>query len=355
MKIFNSRFLLRDEADVLNKLSMYLSANLSLSESLVLLEDQVESKRKKQTLALWRTSIEAGKSLTQAFVAEGTMKLSAMSQQTVALGERTGSLADSLKSACTQAQRTLSVKKKISSSLAYPSVILVGTFCLVLGLLLFVFPKITPLFKTLKVTLPLSTRLLIGISDTLSQYYWLVLGLVFFVAIAVVLLSKYSERWRNFIRFTLLRIPFVRSIIRARILCSIFDPLHTLLQGGEQLSDAITVVSKTVQFIEYRALLENASKLVAEGKVLSVFLKENKRYFPIFISGLVSVGERTGNIENSMRDVSEIVQTDLDDRLKLLTSALEPILMVSMSLIIGFIAISIILPIYGITNHFQNV
>ncbi len=355
MNIFKSKFSLKDEAAILNTLSMYLSAHISLSEALAMLAEQTESKRKKETFLLWKDSVEAGKSVSHVFERGEGMKVSGISTNAARLGERSGSLSDSFKSAHEQVEKLLIMKKKIIGAVAYPFAILIGTLCLVVGLLLFVFPKIVPLFKTLKVTLPLSTRILIWVSETLSKQWWMFLLVIVGVILSVILLWRFSPRAQNFFRAAVLRIPIIGHIFRTRILYSIFDSTYVLLRGQEQLSEVLKNIAITLKFIEYAVLLEKASELVSEGKSLSVFFREEKKKFPLYISGIVSVGEKTGNMENSMKSVSDILRTELDDKIRILTAALEPILMVSMSFVIGFIALSIILPIYGITSHFQNV
>lgn len=350
------KFSLKTEADVMKKLSMYLSAHLSLSDSLLLLEEQANRRFEASSFAQWRASIENGKTLSQAFSdSEKGSVVSEISRYSAELGEKSGSLPQALHGASVQIGKILGLKKKIASAVAYPSAILLGTVGLVFGLMLFVFPKIIPLFKTLKVTLPLSTRILIGFSELLSAH-WLSMFLGSACVVAVtIFLFRYVPRVREFRDFILLRIPIVGHVIRAKIICGAFDSLSTLLQGGEQLSEALLSVSKTIQYREYRIAFEEAGTCVVQGKSVGDFFRERKKLFPLFIFGIVSVGERTGVMESSVRDVADIAREELDDRLRFLTAALEPILMVSMSLVIGFIALSIILPIYGITSHFQNV
>jgi type IV pilus assembly protein PilC len=354
------KFSLKTEADVMKKLSLYLSAHLSLSDSLRLLEDQANKRSEAQIFAAWRASIENGRTLSQAFsdsendgVVGGAV--SEISRYSAELGEKSGSLPQALQGAYIQIGKILALKKKIASALAYPMAILLGTVALVLGLMLFVFPKIIPLFKTLKVALPLSTRMLIGFSELLSSHWLTMLLVGSFVSAMMFFLFKYVPRVTECRDFVILRIPIVGHVVRAKIICGAFDSLSTLLQGGEQLSEALLSVSKTIPYREYRIAFEEASNCVVLGKSVADFFKEKKLLFPLYIFGIVSVGERTGVMESSIRDVADIAREELDDRLRFLTAALEPILMVAMSLVIGFIALSIILPIYGITSHFQNV
>lgn len=354
MKLFNHKFSLKAEADFLNKISLYLSANLSLSESLQIIADQADSKSKKETLELWRMDIEDGKTLAQALVNKRGLSVSRLSLYAIMLGEQSAQLPTSLKDASVQIKKQLSLKKKIMSAVAYPATILLGTIGLILGLLLFVFPKIIPLFDSLDVELPLSTKALIGFSHFLSEYWWACISMLVMIMTGVIVLARISTKFRIFLDWLVIRMPIIGKVIRSKAVFNSFDSLHVLLRGGEQLSHALSIVSTTANNQEYTDALSGSSEEVTHGRSLAFFLKDRKKLFPSYIHGIIFAGERTGNIENAVWDVANIAEEELEDRLKILTASLEPILMVTMSFVIGFIALSIILPIYGITSYFQG-
>lgn len=345
------KFSLKTEADTFRKLSLYLSSNISLVESIRILEDETKLKKIKAIFAKWRAVVEDGKTLAEACEVE----VSELGRYSVDLGTRTGSLPEALREASSQTEKMLSVRKKILSAIAYPSAILIGTFGLVLGLILFVFPKIIPLFETLKVTLPLSTRMLVGFSRFLTNYWWLVVLLGAFLLAVFLSLKRISPKFVIVFDNFILKIPVVGAVVKLKIVSNIFGSLYMLLRGGEQLSEALLSTAKSVSVFKYKRALSEASQVVADGRLVSDFFKSETKLFPAYIFGIVSAGERTGSLEASMKHISEISEEDLGDKLRVLTATLEPMLMVTMSLVIGFIALSIILPIYGITSHFQNV
>ncbi len=353
--MFKTKFSLRDEIDLTRKLSMYLSASLSLPEALRILEDENSDKTKRKTFTGWRTEIEAGKNLVTAFDRQDLLQVSEITKTSVRLGENSASLPTSLNTASIQIERVSVLKKKIISAMAYPTLIMIGTFGLILGLLLFVFPKITPLFMSLKVPLPFSTRILIFFTDIILRYWLSIILASFFVFGALLLGLKFIKMFHVLVNFILIRLPFAGKIIRKKTLVQIFNSLLVLVNGNESLDQSLIQISKTMAQAEYKKSLTNASTAVKEGRSFGLFLKENRILYPIFISGLITAGEKTGNIVTSLNHVVEILQTELDEHLKIFAAALEPILMVCMSLLIGFIALSIILPIYGITSHFQSI
>jgi len=353
------KFSLKVEADITKKLSLYVKAGLSIPESLSILSGHIKSKPHIRTILEWQKIIENGRTLDQAFEISDTygspyVAVSSTTRLAVALGDKSGTLGDSLFRASQHINKKIALRKKITSATAYPLAILIGTLSLVVGLVVFIFPKIIPLFDNLKVSLPLSTRIIIVVSHVLSQYWHVIMAAIFIAIIVVVCFLRFSERSRQFIQYVLLRLPLVGAIIKLKQVSSIFDALQTLTDGGEQLSEALKTVSGIPLCYEYKSFLVFACEEVNQGRSFAEFIQKNKILFPVYISGVVSAGERTANIELAIRDVAEIVQTELDDVLKVLTATIEPVLMVSMSLLIGFIALSIILPIYGITAHFQN-
>lgn len=354
----SKKFPLKVEADVAKKLSMYVKAGLSLPEALNILEGQFKSKRYIQTILAWRMVVENGRTLAQAFEVSDMYKsnllsVSEVTRLAVGLGDKSGSLGDSLLRASHNLNKKIALRKRIVNASAYPAAILVGTLGLVFGLIVFIFPKIIPLFESLKVTLPISTRIIIGLSRLVSGYWHVALIFLFVLGFVSFFLKRFSF-CRQWVQYLMLRLPLVGKIIRLRQVSGIFDSLETLVGGGEQLSEALKTISRISQFYEYKNFLIAANEEVSQGRSFALFIENNKKLFPPYISSLVSTGERTANIEHAISDTAEIVQSELDDLLKALTVIIEPALMVSMSLIIGFIALSIILPIYGITSHFQN-
>ncbi len=361
---FKRKFTAKEESDILKKLSLYISAHIPLVEALGMLSEQTPNEIKRKTFVRWQFLVSEGRPLATACIVKKGKKLEKEDESlsvsrvflyACELGERSGSLATALKNTYEQIEKSIAIKKKITGAVAYPTAILCGTVLLVTGLMMFVFPKIIPLFETLKVSLPWSTKLLISMSRFLTEYWWLILSFVVFAPVTVAVSIKSSLLVRNLFQKILLRIPIVGQVVKTKIIVTIFDSLFALTRGGEQLSEALSVVVATTSYIQYKFVLTEAAEIVVQGKSLAEFFKQKQFLFPSYIFGIIAVGERTGNLENSLQSISEIAKEDLEDRLRILTAALEPILMVAMSLVIGFIAISIILPIYGITNHFQSV
>ncbi len=355
MKFFTKKLPQKTEVELIHKMSMYISAGLSLPESIALVQTEARQKKVAESLGGWKTGVENGKSLSQVFSESQTLKPSSTTISLVEIGEMAGKLDESLRSAGHTIKRRLELKKKIISAAIYPALVLFSACLLILGLMLFVFPKIVPLFLTFKVALPFSTRILIWLSEFLKSNGLFVLTTITVVLFGSVYIYRKFNYVSSFVQKSFIRLPFIGPMARGSIVSGIFESIYTLYANGEQLDKCLHYATKTTSFNEYTDVLTEAGDVVTAGKSLGIFLGEKEKLFPHFIPSLVLTGEKTGNLEVCFRDISEILRSDFEDKLKLSTSALEPILMVALGGVIGFIALSIILPIYSITSHFQNV
>lgn len=342
------------EADLLNKISLYLSAQLSILEALQLVGNQMSKRLEKKAVADWCRLIEHGQTLSQAFSLSGAVKLSSGSVSAVRFGEQSAQLPVVLSQASIRLKKAIELRKKVSAALIYPLLILTGTLFLTAGLLVFVFPRITPVFDTLKIDLPASTRMLIWLSRVFADRWWQIILLILVVVLGFSLSVKFIRGFRTRLESLLLRLPIAGRMIRARFAFNIFDSLSLLIRGGASLETALAQVAEAMRFIVYKEIMFSAGEAVTIGKPLSGFLKKQKSAFAGYVGEIVFVGERTGNLMNSFDDVANIAKNELEDELRKLVIFLEPALMILMTLLVGFVAISIILPIYGATSHFQG-
>jgi len=340
---------------MLRKLYLYTAADISLVDSLGMMATDQKSKPKRETMIEWQEVVSEGKMLSYVCKNNPTCRVSDIFVDALRMGEQTGAFSESCKNSHERIEKLIGLRKKIVSAVTYPAAIMFGTFGLVIGLMVFVFPKIIPLFETLDVALPWSTKLLIFVSRFLTEYWWVVTGFCLGVVFIFHFLVKKFAHVKAVFQKLLMRTPMLGKIVQTGEVLNISDSIFVLMRGGDQVSVAIESAAHSCRYISYKRFLIEARAAAVEGKLLGEIFRSSQKLFPPYVAGLISVGEKTGNLERAFKNISEISKEDLEDRLRLITAAIEPILMVSMSLIIGFIALSIILPIYGITTHFQSV
>jgi type IV pilus assembly protein PilC len=220
--------------------------------------------------------------------------------------------------------------------------------------MVYLFPKIMPIFTSLHSKLPLSTKIVIALSTFFQQWGWLVVVLIILAIIAYVVVMKRSVAMRFRRDEALLRMPVIGTMVQSYNCANGCRTIGLLLKSGITLSEALPITADTTRNLAYRARYRELGDAVIRGEALSQHFLTNRAYFPDMIGHLVAVGERSGSLSNTLVYLSELYDTEVDDFTKNLSTLIEPALMVFMGIIIGFIAISIITPIYGITQNLHG-
>ncbi len=327
---------------------MLLTAGVPQSTAISILYDQTTSGHQKLYLKHLYIEIINGRLLSKVLADQSAVPLAF--KTLISLGEQTGTLPKQMTTAVGELQALRQSKQQIITSLLYPAILLLLTMSITLFLLVGVFPKITPVFSTLRAELPLSTKILISTSNWLENYgLWLLLLVV--VASVLFWIYVHRSRWLACrVAATLMSLPVVRYIICTWNIIQIARMLAVLLESGIRSSDAVSLVSHHIHNPLYKSALEEISSELVLGRKMSDLFVHHKKIFPPDMVGLVQVAEQSGSLPKTCAMVAELYTHDLDAYHKKLTTLVEPILMIIMGLTIGFIAVSIITPLYGLTN-----
>jgi len=268
----------------------------------------------------------------------------------VGVGETTGTLPDNLNYLAEELKKKQTLKKKVMGALIYPILIVLSTTGIAALLTVYIFPKITPIFKSFHAALPLSTKILIAVSGFLiKDGLWLLFGLGIFAVLFFLLLRvRRFHYWYD--RF-LLTVPIIGKIICYYNVVNITRTLGLLLRSDVRVVEAFEIVAKSTKNPVFRRAMESAATHALRGQLIAHQFKERAQIFPPMVAQMIAVGESTGNLSESLVFCAEMYEEELSDLTKNLTNMLEPILMIVMGLIVGFVAISIITPIYGITQN----
>mgnify|MGYP002760280165 CR=1 FL=1 len=330
-------------------LSIMLQAGSTLSEALEVMQQQGEGKLE-QIVKDVKDKVNKGFEFSQA-LEEYPDTFSNTYISVLKVGEKTGSLGKNLKYLVEQLEKTQSLKKKILGAMFYPAVVLTGGLLVTLGIIIFILPKITGLFKSFDVELPWTTQLLINISSLFQNYGLLMgLGITAFVILLVWVLKQ--DFVKPFTHWLILKTPVVKTISKHFNLIMFFRTLSILLKSGITIDEGLKTCSQTVQNIKYRNFLEKAYNEVNAGDSLTHVMKQREDLFPVTNIQIISVGEDSGTLSDSLEYCSDIHEEELDDLTKNLSDILEPILLILMGLLVAFLAMSIITPIYSITGKF---
>ena len=243
------------------------------------------------------------------------------------------------------------LKKRVRSALFYPGIIMTGVI-LVIGIMnIFVIPQLGGLYENLNLELPVTTRIVLSISKTTRQFFPLLIPGVF----AVVFLYRRLARAEDGIKIIdkiKLKIPVFGRIIELGVLDEVTRTLSLLVSSGTSIIDALQITAKVANNYWYKKAVNESSTLVEKGISISNAF-ENQNIFPQIVIQMTKVGESTGKIDESLLKVSEYFERDLDLKVKTLTTAIEPILIITLGISVAFLIISVITPIYGLISQIQ--
>jgi len=271
----------------------------------------------------------------------------------IEVGEETGTLPRSLAQLAIVLKKQTSLQRQLISALIYPAIIVCSTLAISAFLSLYAFPKIIPLFRGFDSTLPLSTRILIFISDAIAAYGWVLLLVLPFMGVGAWYLYK-KPRVRMFLDTSILSIPLLRTLVRTYLLAHLSRTFSTLLHSGSGIIRALELSEAVCGNLVYGLQLVGAKRQVLSGERLSTSLAGSERCFPVLYTQMIETGERTGTLPSALTLLSEYYEEEFDAVCARLATLIEPVLMILMGLLVGFIALAIITPVYQITQDLHG-
>jgi general secretion pathway protein F len=337
----------RDLQILTRELATLISAGLPLDRALSVASTLADKAELKQTVGQILRSVQQGKSLTEA-LAEFPKIFPPLYVNMVKAGEVGGFLDTALQRLAEYLERAQEVQDEIKSALAYPVILVVVGSLSIVFMFTFVLPKFTALFQDMGDALPTSTRLLLAISSGLRSYWWvLVLGAVgswlgFRQYVATPQGRFAWDRWR-------LRVPVLGDLVRKREVAHFARTLGTLVKSGVPLLQALEVVEEVAGNQVVRQALKDVRVGVREGQGISAPLSRSG-VFPTLALQMVSVGEETGRLDEMLVRVAEYYEKETHNQLRQLVSMVEPLLIVVMGLIVGFVVVAMLLGIFSMND-----
>jgi len=326
------------------QLSTLLGAGMPLVPSLSILMKQANNPLLKKSLAQIREQVNEGKSLTES-MSNFPQIFPPFYLNMVRAGEASGTINLVLGRLADFSENQQTLMNKIRSALAYPLIMLFMGSAVIFLLMTFVVPKITGIFSDMHQTLPVITIIMITISNFLKSFWWLILILLAAAIAAFKYMTTGTEAGKRMWDNAKLKIPVWGQVNRKIAIARFSRTLATLLQSGVPLLAAMEIVRNVVNNILIGEAISKASKDVEEGKGLSGPLTQSG-LFPPLVTEMVAVGEQTGTLEKMLNRVATAYETEAQSDIMVMTSLLEPLMILVMGLVVGFIVISILLPIF---------
>ena len=350
VKIYSGRLSVREQARCARRLATFLSAGISLPEGIAYIGRSM-APSKKALFESIAAQLSKGQTCSESFP-ERVFDRSFICMAKI--GEESGSLEEAFSHAATMLEKRDLLSKKIIGALIYPAFVICVTLGMAGFLVTYIFPKIIPLITSMDIPLPFLTRMLMGVSDVLVHHSVTLIFALLCLSFSVFFLWKKIPSLRKKILRGWASMPLVGGIMMAHIIVSIFRPLGLLLERGEMLPKALVSVGGMIRWEEYCIFLSRAERAIIRGgsfaQIISVS-SGGRSIFPSLVTDMIETGERTGGIGQACGHIASIYEADVDESIKHISQIIEPVLMLGMGFVVGSIALSIVLPIYEITNH----
>ncbi|MGD8240912.1 MAG: type II secretion system F family protein [Armatimonadota bacterium] len=328
-----------------------INAGMNLMKCLDVLRGQTGDERLKKIIDQARSDIASGQSLTEA-LSKHPRVFSPLYVNMIKAAEAGGILDVILNRLASYLEKEMEVMGKIKSAMVYPVIVLVFSILMTLVLVFFILPKFKTIFDDIGVALPLSTKLLLD-SSYYAIHYWYVP-----VAVVVGTIIGYraytgTETGRYHVDALKLRLPIVGDLVRKMSISRFSRTFATLISSGVATPTALDIVSATTGNAVIEKAVQDAKQNIMHGDKLSSPLMISG-VFPDMITQMISVGEETGRLDEMLTKVSDFYDEEVDAVIKGLTSIIEPVLIVGLGLLVGFVAVSVITPIYNLVGQAGN-
>jgi general secretion pathway protein F len=330
------------------ELATLLESGLPLDKSLLVLMDLTEdNERLSKIIARVLEKVKGGASLADSLEQQSGI-FTKFYLNMIRAGEAGGSLDEVLKRLSDYLERSQELKDTVSTALIYPAILLVMSLASLFVMLTFVVPQFTEMFESAGKALPVSTQIVVGLANWLQSYWWALLaGIVFISSYMKFQLADPIKKkvWDG--RF--LKLPLAGNIITNKETANISRTLGTLLGNGVSILSAMTIVRETVDNLVMAAAIADAEEQLKQGKHLSDALLE-KRIFPKMAMQMIKMGEETGRLEEMLLRVATIYDKQLRVAIQRMLAFLEPVLIISLGLMIAGIIVSILLAILSVND-----
>ena len=338
---------LRDLVVFSRQFATMIDAGLSVVKCLDILQKQTRNPKLKEVIGELKRDVAGGMSLTEA-IQKHPRIFSPLYVNMMRSAEAGGILDQVLDRLSGFLEKEQETRNKIKSAMMYPAVVFCFATLMLLGLVFFVLPKFKGIFETMGLELPLTTKLMLNSSMYMRNYWYIYLVVI---AGSVVLFKVFgrTERGKYAIDAAKLRVPIFGDLILKTAVSRFARTFGTLITSGVPVLRALEIVSDTAGNRVISDVVVRARQSIKEGEKISTPLFGSK-IFPVMVTQMIAIGEETGRLDQMLDKVSNFYDDEVDNTLKGLTSLIEPLMIVGLGLIVGFIAVSVISPIYSLVG-----
>lgn len=342
---------MRDRVVFSRQFATMINSGLAILRSLYILEEQTSNPRFKKIIAAVRNDVEAGMPISDA-MEKHPAAFNTLYVAMVRAGEVGGVLDQTLDRLATQLEKQDSLRRTVKSAMTYPILIAVFAILVMFGMIVFLIPMFQNMYTELGGTLPLLTRIMVGISNFVRGWWFIVFPALFALFFGLRELKRSKQGIRVWDRIKL-KIPMrIGDIIRKIVMARFSRTLATLVSSGVPILQAIDITGKTAgNSVVEEAMAETAER-IKSGESIARPL-EKFPIFPPMVTQMIAIGEETGALDNMLHKIADFYEDEVDSAVKALTSILEPVMMILVGGLVGLIVISMYLPIFNMFNLVQ--
>jgi len=351
LHIFKPKVKLKDIAVFSRQFATMINSGLSLLRALSILEEQTESKALAAILKDVRVDVEKGSSLSQS-LARHPKAFNRLYIAMVRAGETGGVLDSVLLQLADTIEKQVELRHKIKSAMTYPVAVLALVVLIVTAMLLFIVPTFKGLYADLGGTLPLPTRMLLGVSDILKRFF----PIVFAAELGFIWGFKRwiaTDKGRGIWDRIKLRIPIFGKLVHKTALARFSRTLASLLRAGVPILEALEITSETVGNTVVANVVMEVQDGVKQGEPIAKRLTEHPEVFPPMVTQMLAVGEETGAVDTMLDKVAEFYEQEIEALVNSLTSLLEPLLIVVLGGAVGAMVVALYMPMFNIIKYIQ--
>lgn len=329
------------------ELSDLLASGMTLGNALNCLAGRETSHNEGLIITALRDDIIRGVSLSDA-LAKHAKTFGTLYTSMISAGEASGALHEVLRRLVQHYEQMQDLRDKVIMALVYPVIVLVMGVGVLIFSMVAVIPKFKKIFDTLGSQLPLPTMILMRVSEITIKYGWIIAIVTTFIVVLIYRATRSGQGQFVWHRI-LLKAPLIKGIVASSVFANMARTLGTLLGNGVPALQALGIVERTMTNVVLRGELRNARDRVTDGTTISGPLAAGK-VFPRMMTDMLAIGEQTGDMTSALGHIARRYENELDRNVKIFTTALEPILIVVVAGLVGFIAIAIVMAVFSMTQ-----
>lgn len=326
--------------------STLIRAGISIVEATHILSEQTSSKGLKKALNGVEEDLRSGIAFSDA-AAKFPKIFPVLFVNMMKAGEATGNLDDTLDRMALSYEKSFKLKKKIQSTMAYPIVLIILIFFVSAFMLIWLVPKFTANFASFGAKLPAITLMVLALSDGLKQFWWIFLLVTMVIVGLFIYLYKHNTRFKFYTHFVLLKMPIFGKVLQKSAIARMTRTLATLFSSSVPILNALVIVEKIIGDPVIEEVVNKSKTSLEKGSSLATPL-EQSWVFPPLVTQMVSIGEQTGSLDYMLEKIAEFYEDDVDRTVDSLKALIEPIMIILLAGVVGFIMAAVMLPMFSL-------